>query len=314
MTLIFFTSDIHGSEKCWVKFLNAAEFYKADVIIMGGDVTGKLIIPIVEHKNGTFTTSVFGNDYTLTTKQEVEDIKSKIRFSGYYPYVCSESEVEELEADKKKVDKLFDVLMVEELRRWLGMADGRVNKNVKIILSPGNDDRFVIDDVIKESERIIYPEEKVVEIDRDHEMISCCWSNPTPWNSPREVSEEELGKKLETEFKRVDSYDNLICNFHVPPYKSNLDLAPKLDKNMRVKYVMGKPEFVPVGSKSLQKLMKKYMPKLGLHGHVHESAGEKRYGRTLCVNPGSEYGEGILKGYLIDLTKEGIKRYWRVEG
>jgi Icc-related predicted phosphoesterase len=194
------------------------------------------------------------------------------------------------------------------------MADGRVNKNVKIILSPGNDDRFVIDDVIKESERIIYPEEKVVEIDRDHEMISCCWSNPTPWNSPREVSEEELGKKLETEFKRVDSYDNLICNFHVPPYKSNLDLAPKLDKNMRVKYVMGKPEFVPVGSKSLQKLMKKYMPKLGLHGHVHESAGEKRYGRTLCVNPGSEYGEGILKGYLIDLTKEGIKRYWRVEG
>ncbi len=314
MTLLFFTTDVHGSEKCWIKFLNAAEFYKADVVIMGGDVTGKLIIPIVEQKDGTYTSSVFGNDYILNNKKEVEEMKGKIRFSGYYPYVCDGGEVEELEADKNKVDKLFDVLMVEELKRWLSMVNGRVDKKVKVIVSPGNDDRLIIDKVIEEADDVIYPEEKVVKIDKDHEMVSCCWSNPTPWNSPREVSEDELGKRLEKEFKRVDNYDNLICNFHVPPYKSNLDLAPKLDKNLRVKYVLGKPEFVPVGSKSLQKLIKKYQPKLGLHGHIHESSGEIKYGRTLCLNPGSEYGEGILKGYLIDLTKDRIKRHWRVEG
>jgi len=314
LTLLFFTSDIHGSKKCWIKFLNAAEFYKADVIIMGGDITGKLIIPIIQHKDGKYTTSVFGKDYTLTTKEEVQEMMEKIKFSGYYPYVCDEEEVEKLETDKKKVDKLFDLLMVEELRKWLNMVEERVNKNVKVIVSPGNDDRFIIDSTIKESERVIYPEERVVEIDDYHEMISCCWSNPTPWNSPREASEDELEKKFETEFNRVDNYDNLICNFHIPPYKSNLDSAPKLDKNLRVIYSMGKPEFIPVGSKSLQKLIKKYEPKLGLHGHIHESAGEKKYNKTLCLNPGSEYGEGILKGYLIDLTKDGIKRYWRVEG
>jgi hypothetical protein len=314
LTLLFFTSDIHGSEKCWIKFLNAAEFYKADVIIMGGDVTGKVIIPIIQHKDGKYTTSVSGNDYTLNTTEEIEGIMKRIRAGGFYPYVCDDEEVAKLESDKKKVDHLFDLLMVEGLRRWLSMVEERVNKKVKVIVSPGNDDRFIIDDSIKESERVIYPEESVVEIDKNHEMISCCWSNPTPWNSPREAPEDELEKKFEKEFNRVDKYENLICNFHVPPYNSNLDFAPKLDKNLRVKYTMGKPDIIPVGSKALQKLIKKYEPKLGLHGHVHESGGEKKYDKTLCLNPGSEYGEGILKGYLIDLTNDGIKRYWRVDG
>ena len=36
---IFFSSDVHGSEKCWMKFVNAAKFYGAQALVMGGDIT-----------------------------------------------------------------------------------------------------------------------------------------------------------------------------------------------------------------------------------------------------------------------------------
>jgi len=310
---IFFASDIHGSERCWVKFLRAAEFYNVDVLIMGGDLTGKLIVPIIERNDGSYTCSIFGKDYVLRSRKEIEEMEEKIRFSGYYPYVTTEAEVEELQADDRKVDKLFDKLMVESVKRWMDMAEERVKDDVMVVVSPGNDDRFVIDDVIKSSKRVIYPEERVVYID-EHPMISCCWVNPTPWNSPRETSEEELEKRLRREFDRVGDYEKLICNFHAPPYKSGLDLAPKLDKKMRVKYFMGKPQFSPVGSKAVLKVIKEFEPMLGLHGHIHESTGEKHFGRTLCINPGSEYGEGILKGYIIEVKNGEVRKHWKVEG
>ena len=39
----------------------------------------------------------------------------------------------------------------------------------------------------------------------------------------------------------------------------------------------------------------------GIHGHIHESRGTFKLGKTLCINPGSEYTEGILRGSLIEL-------------
>jgi Icc-related predicted phosphoesterase len=44
---IFFVSDIHGSVKCFRKLVNAGKFYGADVLIMGGDLVGKQLIPII---------------------------------------------------------------------------------------------------------------------------------------------------------------------------------------------------------------------------------------------------------------------------
>lgn len=280
---------------------------------MGGDITGKIIVPIIERKDGSYFCSIFGNDYVLKTKEEIAEIEEKIRFSGYYPYITTEEEVDELQSDRSKVDRLFDKLMVEGVKRWMDMVEERVSNDVTVVVSPGNDDRFVIDEVIKKAPRVIYPEGEVVEID-GHPMISCCWVNPTPWKSPRETSEEKLEKMLRKEFEKVGEYDRLICNFHAPPYRSGLDLAPKLDKKMRVKYFMGKPQFAPVGSKSVLKVIKEYEPMLGLHGHIHESTGEKRFNRTLCINPGSEYGEGILKGYIIEVKNGEIVKHWRVEG
>src|SRR6266568_2674048 len=51
-TTIFFATDIHGSERCFIKFINAAKFYQADVLILGGDITGKAMVPIVRQANG----------------------------------------------------------------------------------------------------------------------------------------------------------------------------------------------------------------------------------------------------------------------
>jgi Icc-related predicted phosphoesterase len=172
-----------------------------------------------------------------------------------------------------------------------------------IIVSPGNDDATEIDDLIKTSDRITYPIHQAIDIDDKHQMITCEYVNSTPWETPRECPEDELLVKLRKEFERVDSYERLICNFHAPPYGTMIDQAPKLDEKAQVKVRYGSPEMVPVGSKSVRQVMEEYQPLLGLHGHIHESAGLEHLGRTLCVNPGSSYMQGMLNAFVIDLPE-----------
>ena len=314
LTRIYFTSDIHGSEVCWKKFLNAAKFYKADISIMGGDITGKLIIPIVEEGNGTYEARAFGRDEVLKSQKEVEELEAKIKSTGYYPYLCGKAEYEELENSQAKLDKLFDKLILEGIRKWMELAEKKLDGKVKVFVSPGNDDRFIIDPLLDASKKIINPEERLVEVDKYHKMITSGWVNPTPWNTAREEPEEKLVKRFEKLFKLAEDYDHLIANLHPPPFKSGLDTAPKLDKTLKPVVQGGAQVMEPVGSTSCYNLLRKYQPKLGLHGHVHESAGIAKIGKTLCVNPGSEYGEGILRGFLVDLEKDKISKYWRVEG
>src|ERR1700760_1547096 len=70
----------------------------------------------------------------------------------------------------------------------------------------------------------------------------------------------------------------------------------------------------PVGSTAVRKIIEHYQPLLAVHGHIHESGGERRIGDTLCINPGSEANHGILRGYLIDIGKKGVELAQRVEG
>ncbi|MEM2704204.1 MAG: phosphoesterase, partial [Candidatus Bathyarchaeia archaeon] len=134
------------------------------------------------------------------------------------------------------------------------------------------------------------------------------WVNTTPWKTPRECSDDELREKLENEFRKVDTCENLICNFHAPPYGTRLDLAPKLDEKLRVKMRFGTVEMTHVGSKAVKEMLEKYQPLLGLHGHIHESSGIEYIGRTLCINPGSAYIQGILNAFIIDLPKDSKKK------
>jgi len=226
----------------------------------------------------------------------------------------------EIAHDPKKQDELFKKLMIESIERWMKLIMEKVDlSRTRVIVNPGNDDIFEIDPIIKRYEeeskgRIIYPLDKVVWLDDKHPMISCEWTNPTPWNTPREEPEDKLKKRLEEKFKLVKDYENLVCNFHCPPYDSGIDMAPKLDKNLKPILVGGHPVMVPVGSKAIREVIEKYQPLLCLHSHIHESPGEVYIGRTLCINPGSEYDRGIFRAYIFDLEPSGIGKHWRTYG
>jgi len=315
LTLVFFTTDVHGSERCFMKFVNSAAFYGADVIILGGDVTGKMIVPLVKQDDGSHVADFVGSIKTVRTDEEREALIKNIRYSGYYSFITDKVAMEELNSSPRKVDELFTRLMGETMERWMRITEDRLRgKGVKCFITPGNDDRFVIDEVLSRSDFIVNPEGKVVQLDDDHEMISTGWSNPTPWNSPRETQEDQIEKKIEEMASKVRNMQSCVFNMHCPPVDTPLDPAPKLDENLKAITAGGQNVMISAGSRAVRNAIMKHQPLLGLHGHIHESKGFCKIGRTLCINPGSEYGEGVLRGALIKLSKKGIKNYVLTEG
>lgn len=315
-TRIFFVTDIHGSERCFRKFVNAGPFYKAQILIMGGDITGKMVLPIVEQADGTYIAQLVDQDRLVRNKEELDNVEKIIRDSGFYPYRTTKEELEELQNDEVKIDQLFSRLMCKSLERWINFAEERLKgKDIDIYISPGNDDRLEIDDILKQSEFVTYPEGLVVELDRFHEMISTGYTNMTPWKCPRDIEEEELADKIQKMVGQVKDMKNCIFNFHCPPYNTPIDAAPQLDENLTPMLAPGGDlVMAPAGSTSVRAVIETNQPLLGLHGHIHESKGMTRLGKTLCLNPGSEYGEGILRGAIVDLSKKKIEDYLFTSG
>ncbi|HXW36505.1 MAG TPA: hypothetical protein VEJ36_01180 [Nitrososphaerales archaeon] len=314
-TRIYFITDVHGSNRCFRKFLNAAKFYSADCLILGGDITGKVMIPIVEDANGTYTCSYQGTQQVLKSKAELDELIIKASDSGSYTKLVSPKEFEELSADPKKVKDLFNELMVERVKAWMALAEERLGKtSVTCWISPGNDDIFQIDPVLSSSGYVVNPEERVVNLDKDHEMITLGTTNRTPWNSEREVDEPDLAVKIDAMATKVQNMKTAIFNIHVPPINTPIDQAPKIDENLKVVVQAGQVQMISAGSTACRAALEKYQPMLGLHGHIHESRGIVNIGKTMCVNPGSEYGEGILKGFLADIEGEKVKSHLLTSG
>jgi len=308
---IFFATDLHGSEMCWRKFLNAAKFYDADVLICGGDMTGKAIVPIVQ-ENGHFTFTLAGVQQAVGAEQ-VGEVEAQIRRKGYYPLQMSVERLHELDQDEKKRDETFQQVMLEGVDRWMRMAAEKLRgTGVRCFVCPGNDDEMDVDDVIRRSDVVELGEGKMVEID-GWTMISTGWSNHTPWNTHREETEEQLGERIETMAKQIPDPSHAIFNLHCPPYKSGLDEAPAIDADLRLLH--GGRALRPVGSTAVREAIEKHQPLLSLHGHIHESKGAIKIGKTLSINPGSSYEEGMLMGAIIQLDpKKGIKSYQLVNG
>ncbi|TFG12661.1 phosphoesterase [Candidatus Thorarchaeota archaeon] len=309
MTRLFFSCDAHGSVPVLRKMARVHQKYNCDVVMMCGDLTGKALVPIIEEKPGEWWSAPYGKKEKYKSQEKLDEAKKMYEKRGFYWFMTTQGELEELQQDKERVQALFNKLMEDRMEWWLDFVRDAVPSDIKVVISPGNDDHEVIDHLIKENEQAIYPIERVVQIDDTHSMISCEWVNTTPWeNTPRECSEEELMDKLETEFDRVDNYENLLCNFHAPPYGTRIDLAPKLDENLQVKVRFGRPPMENVGSTSVRKAFEKYQPMLGLHGHIHESAGTEHIGRTLCINPGSVYLQGMVNAFVIDLPDDSSEK------
>jgi len=310
---IFFATDIHGSEICWRKFINAAAFYKADMVILGGDVTGKVMIPIVEH-NGYWQVTYRGESQRIENREMLAEIEQRIRNRGSYPAVVSPDELQHLSEEEGEVDRRFSVEMMHSLDRWLDMADTKLKGGqIGCILNGGNDDIFEIDDIIESSPCVTFAEGKVLDLG-GFSMVSMGWTNPTPWDTFREAPEEELAGRIEAVAQHVPDMGRAIFNFHAPPYGTGLDEAPALDENLRPMH--GGAVMKPVGSLAVRDAIVKHQPLLSVHGHIHESRAVKKMGRTLAVNPGSVYGDGVLQGAVIELDpkKAKVSRYLLVNG
>jgi Icc-related predicted phosphoesterase len=310
---LFYSGDIHGSERCFRKFLNAASFYQADVLILGGDITGKIMVPIVEYEPERFVANILGRTEKAKRERDLDELTKRIRFNGFYPYKCGLSEYERLEGDATYQAEVMADVMVAEVRRWMRIADEKLTgQSVKCLIMPGNDDDFGIDDALG-SEVVENPEGRVVWID-GYQLLSSAWANPTPWDSPREADEDHLGKILDEIAAGLDRQSPSIFNLHVPPYDSGLDTAPELDPALKLVTSGGQPNTVPVGSRAVRDLIERHQPVVGLHGHVHESKNVAWLGRTLCINPGSSYGDGVLDGAIVELDGGEITRYQLVSG
>jgi Icc-related predicted phosphoesterase len=312
-TRILFATDMHGSEGAWRKFLNASAMLKVNVAICGGDLTGKMIVPIIERSGGKYNYYFMGKTNTIESS-ELEGAFKEVRGIGYYPYKTSESEYEEMRQNPTKVDDAFHKVMESTLKNWFDLIRQKVPSETQVIVCPGNDDRTLVDDEINNHKDVINAEGKVIMIDEMHEMISTGWVNPSPWKTAREEDDDKLEVRLEKYISQLKDLSSAIFNFHAPPFESKLDEAPLLDKDLNPILQGGRVVMVPVGSKAVRKMVEKYKPLLGLHGHIHEACGNIKIGKTHCVNPGSEYAEGILRAFLIELKGNEIVKLQRIEG
>jgi Icc-related predicted phosphoesterase len=310
----FYASDIHGSDLLWRKFINAAAFYGVEVLVMGGDVAGKAVIPIVRRNTSYYAPSVAGDK--AFSEDELPALERRIRDLGEYPYRMSEDGLSAMEQDKQAIDSLFSRVMGETLERWIHLAEERLHgKGVRLYVMLGNDDEPVLRDILGRSPLVIDPEDRNIDIGEGFQMLSCGFANPTPWHSPREMPEEALQKHLEQLAAQLNDPTKSVFNLHVPPIRTSIDTAPVVDNNLSPVIQGGSILMGPAGSQAVRNVIEKYQPLIALHGHIHESRGVAKIGKTICINPGSAYGEGVLHGALFELDKrKGLKRYQLTSG
>ncbi len=320
LTRLFFATDIHGSEQTYRKFINAGKFYDVNIIVMGGDISGKLMIPIINEGDGNYRATLQGTVHKITTGAELKKLQDNIGLLGFYSQIMPEDEYQNLAAHPEEVSQLFHKLARERLSAWVDLAETRLKgTGIRCFVTGGNDDDPEVLQALEGAGRESFfgCEEQIVQIDDSHTMASVGFSNPTPWKTPREIPDEKLGVIIETMCAQVKDYERCIFNFHVPPLDSTLDSCPKLDWETDPPTPIvsgGQIVFAGAGSQSVRNAIQKYQPMLGLHGHIHEAQGVVKIGRTTCVNPGSEYGEGILRGCLVTFADGVIEGFQMTSG
>jgi len=304
---LYYASDVHGSELCWRKFLAAGRFYKAQALVMGGDLTAKAIVPIDKGDDGCFRATVVGETRTARNTEELEQLLEAVRFNGMYPWMSSREEIARYAADQATQAELFERIMVEELRRWIALADERMAAyGIEVFVMAGNDDPWSVDDVLQSAQHVQFCDDRIVMVG-GHEMLSLSYANRTPWNSPRELDEDDLYLRIKRLAEQLERPKGAIFNLHVPPYNSGLDRAVEINpSDLSPVYRSGSPHEIPVGSTAVREILDEYQPLLALHGHIHEARGEAQIGRTLAINSGSEYNSGRIHGVVVKLADEDV--------
>jgi Icc-related predicted phosphoesterase len=319
-TRIYFATDLHGSERTFRKFLNAGKFYGAEVLIMGGDILGKLAIPIIREANGYYRATLQGRTEHLSGEADLQRLQERLGLLGFYFRVMDEDEFNAIQANPAAVEAEFRRLSLQRLDSWIDLAETRLTgTGIRCYVTGGNDDYPEVLEALKRpgAQALFGCEGEAVKIDADHTLISMGFSTPTPWHTPREVSDDELGVMIEKMIAQVPDLHHCIFNFHDPPVDSNLDTCPQLDWTTDPPSQIvraGQVVLFGAGSRSVRRAIETHQPLMGLHGHIHESPGVIKIGRSVCINPGSEYGEGILRGCLVKLIEGTVASYQLTTG
>lgn len=317
---IFYATDLHGSDVAFRKMLNSISIYGAKILICGGDLAGKQLYPIVDRGDGTYLSRVFGRTEVLRTERELDAARHLIESGGAYHVTVDPDEEDELRADAEKLDRLFLEKVRERLRSWVQLAEERLAPHGGVLyLTGGNDDSEEMLEPIRtlDSDLVFSTEGHTLDIG-GYPMISVGWGNKTPWDTPREKSEDKLWELIEEAVGDSDDFSRAIFNFHVPPKDSTLDTCPALDtSSWPPKPVLkgGHQIMFGAGSSAVDEAIRRWQPLLGLHGHIHESAGVVRVGpRSMCLNAGSQYHDGVLLGALLTLRGDEVIQYQLTRG
>ena len=195
-TRLFYACDIHGSEPTYRKFLNAAKFYEVDALVFGGDLMGKLLVPIVRD-GGEWRAGLHGQKHHLTTPVELAAFKKSLDTLGFYWFECDTDEYQWYEGHQDRIDQKFDELAKARLAEWVELAENRLaGSHVRVYLCGGNDDTERVLSALDEVplDRVVNCENRIVPLDDDHTMATIGYSTPTPWDTPRERTDEQIGE------------------------------------------------------------------------------------------------------------------------
>ena len=311
---ILYVADIHGSDRCFRKWLNAGPHYGVDVLIVGGDLTGKILAPVVP-RNGGWSARWEGTDIALETQAELDAFSRRMREQGVYAHVAAQDEIDAIRADVVVERRAFATHKVRQLEEWMALADERLaGRGIQAFVMAGNDDPVDVDGALRSGRIVRDVGGAVVELAPGITMASVGESTPTPWHTHRELSDDALGERMAEVVAGMPSDGLHVWNFHMPPYETGVDTVPRLDDQLRVVYRAGQPEMMPVGARSLRTLIAERQPAVALHGHIHEGRGRYTIGRTVGFNPGSQYQDGVLLGLLLSLSTKGVRSYTFVAG
>jgi hypothetical protein len=318
MFRVFFASDVHGSDVVFRKFLNAGNYYKADALIFGGDITGKAFIFVEKDRDGNYQADFLGVHEMARGEEQLNALIRRMIDRGYYYRIMEASDIERLMQDKDEMRRLMLEEMVRRIESWLDLAQKLyAGTSKRAYLLVGNDDPKEIQDTIRKyaNENIVDVNDKRFTLDVGNECFGLPFSNLTPWKLPGDIPEEELEKKIDGFATTLKDSKTSIFLIHVPPYNTAIDEAPLL-QDLKLTVSVTGIQTTHVGSTAVRAAIEEYQPMLSLHGHIHESRGVIRIGKTLCINPGSEYEQGLLRGAIVNIddNSKKVKSYLLVSG
>lgn len=295
---LLFATDLHGSESAFRKFLNAGRAMKVDALVLGGDLTGKALVPVIDDGHG-YVADFNGAEQRASNDHERAEVERTIRLAGQYPFRTTPEEYAHLRSHPEAVEERFHVAMQTSLLGWFDLAAESLGPHgIEMVVIAGNDDPYELDQILTGHPYVRNVNGGVAALD-GVQVLGFGGSNRTPWNSPREFDEEEIERRLRASAEQLSDPPTSIWNVHVPPHATGLDSAPAVDAEFRVVRVGGQAQHVSVGSTAVKRLIDEFQPGLGLHGHVHESRAIAHVGHSVVVNPGSEYSEGVLRAALV---------------